>query len=487
VSSEESSYKQILKSSSIIGGTQIFTILIQIIRSKIIAVIIGTTGFGILGLLQTTISLISNLTNGGLGVSSVRDLSEAYSKKDYAKTTMVVSVVKKLVIITGLLGTGIMLFFSKYLSKIVFGNGNYTLHFAFASVTLFLMQFTVWQNVILQGTRNINYLAKSNMIGSTIGLILTVPLYYIFKIEGIIPAIIISALITPVVTSYFVKKINIPTSKVSFKNAFIQGKDMINLGMMLNLGLIISQITSFIIRTFIGRSGGLEQVGLYSAAFTIINGYMNIIFTAMSTDYYPRLCSVSHDNEKSYNMINQQAEIILIVLGPILIVFISFIHYGILILYSQKFLGINLMLQFAAIAMLFKGASFSVAHLFLAKGASKIYFWNELVSNIYLLILNILGYYFWGLNGIGISFLLGYFLYFFQVLIVARIYYNYKISKDFVKLILIQTLLVSAMLLLVLFFNTQFYLKILLIMITFLISYKLLSKKIDIKNIIKRK
>jgi PST family polysaccharide transporter len=42
---------------------------------------------------------------------------------------------------------------------------------------------------------------------------------------------------------------------------------------------------------------GLE-VGFYTAGFTLLNSYVGIIFTVMSTDYFPRLSSISDDNVK---------------------------------------------------------------------------------------------------------------------------------------------------------------------------------------------
>ena len=42
------SYKQSLKATSLFGGVQIFNILIQIIRSKFAAVLLGPEGMGVM-------------------------------------------------------------------------------------------------------------------------------------------------------------------------------------------------------------------------------------------------------------------------------------------------------------------------------------------------------------------------------------------------------------------------------------------------------
>ena len=79
---ERKSYTQIVKATSIFGGVQVFNIIIQILRSKIIAVLLGPEGMGIIGLLKTTIDFIGKLSNFGLGTSAVKNISEAYATKD---------------------------------------------------------------------------------------------------------------------------------------------------------------------------------------------------------------------------------------------------------------------------------------------------------------------------------------------------------------------------------------------------------------------
>ena len=62
----KSSYKSIFKATSLFGGVQFYQILIQIIRSKFVAVLLGPMGVGILGLLSSGMQLIQSFTNMGL-------------------------------------------------------------------------------------------------------------------------------------------------------------------------------------------------------------------------------------------------------------------------------------------------------------------------------------------------------------------------------------------------------------------------------------
>jgi len=209
---------------------------------------------------------------------------------------------------------------------------------------------------------------------------------------------------------------------------------MLTMGFMISLSGLIGIGASYLVRIFINRTGSVADVGLYNAGFTIINSYVGLIFTAMATDYYPRLSAVANNNQLSKQTINQQAEIALLILAPILIVFLVFINWVIILLYSRQFIAVNGMIYWAALGMFFKAASWAIAFVFLAKGASKLFFWNELIVNIYILILNILGYHYWGLTGLGLSFLVGYFLYLVQVYIFAQLKYDFSYDRSFVRI-----------------------------------------------------
>lgn len=441
MSEKQSSYRQMFKATSIFGGVEVFKIIIGIIRSKLIAILLGPTGMGISGLLTSTTGMVSSLTNFGLGTSAVKDVSVAYSDRDSTRISFVVTVVRKLVWITGLLGAVIILFGAPFLSQLTFGNNEYTWAFVWLSITLLLNQISTGQNVVLRGTRQIKYLAKSSAIGSLLGLVTTIPLYYFFGLEGIVPGIIISSITALLLSWHYARKINIPSVEITGKQVFTEGRDMLKMGFLINLNVLITSATSYIVRLYISSNGSIEQVGLYNAGFAIINSYVSLVFTAMATDYYPRLSAIAHDNTKSRIVINQQAEIALLIISPILMVFIVFINWIVVLLYSTKFTPINNMILFAAIGMFFKAASWSISYIFVARGASKLYFWNELTANIYLFIFNILGYKFGGLTGMGVSFMIGYILYLIQVYLISNIKYGFNFGTSFNKIFFSQLLL----------------------------------------------
>jgi len=427
-----------MKATSIFGGVQVFNIIISIIRSKFVAVLLGPAGMGIMGLLTSTTSIIGSLTNFGLGTSAVKDIASAFGTNDEKRIGIVVTVMRRMVWMTGLLGFVATAILSPWLSQLTFGNRNYTLAFIWLSVTLLLNQLSSGQLVLLQGMRKLKHLAQANLSGSFIGLFVTFPLYYIWGIDGIVPGIIGTSMLSLLMSWYFSSKIKLEKTVLSNAQTISEGNNMLRMGFMISLSGLLAVGSSYIVRIFISRTGGVEQVGLYNAGFAIINTYVGLIFNAMATDYYPRLSAVAHDNKLCKQTINQQAEVALLILAPILIVFLIFINWVVILLYSRQFVAVSDMIYWAALGMFFKASSWSIAFIFLAKGTSKLFFWNELIVNIYFLGFNIIGYRLGGLYGLGISFAVSYALYLVQVYIISQIKFKFSFDLSFLIIFMVQ-------------------------------------------------
>ena len=422
-----------MKATSIFGGVQIFNVVIAVIRSKVIALLLGPTGMGIATLYTSTTALISSLTNFGLGTSAVKDISEAYETNNQDRIAKVAAVFRRLVWVTGLLGTVLTLLLSSWLSVLTFGNKDYTWSFALLSLTLLLKQLISGQNVILQGTRNLRYLAFSNMLAAVLSLVITVPLYYFYALDGIVPALITIGFVSLAISTFFVKKLNISKIAVSTQGILDEGKGMFKLGIFLSLSGLTSSLGAYLIRIYISSIGNVDDVGLYSAGQQIIGHYFGMVFTAMLTDYYPRLCVAANDNSKRNTLVNQQGEVAILILLPIILVFIVFIPLIVELLYSSEFTPINDMIIWSAFGMVFRAGSWAMSIQFLAKASSRLYFLNELSANVSMLILNVIGYKFYGLIGIGYAFVLGYIIYMLQVYFITKYYYNFSLHPSFIK------------------------------------------------------
>jgi O-antigen/teichoic acid export membrane protein len=194
VSDSKASYSHIIKTTSLFGGVQFLTIIISIIRTKLIAIFIGPAGMGIITLLNSAINVLSGISGLGIETSGIKHIASNYKNNDLSSVAKIAAIVKKLAVFTGILGCLLTIFLSTWLSQLTFGNSNHSFSFIFISVTLLFKQLMVGELVILQGLRRMRLLAKANFYGNLYGLVFSIPLYYYYRIDAIVPTIIVASL-----------------------------------------------------------------------------------------------------------------------------------------------------------------------------------------------------------------------------------------------------------------------------------------------------
>ena len=121
---KDDSYSHILKYTSLFGGVQGLGILVGIVRNKLVALLLGPDGMGLVSLFNSTIKLVSDSTNFGLSMSAVKNLSEAYDTGDDEKVRHAVRLVRSWSLLTALLGMVVCIVFSPFFDKWTFTWGT---------------------------------------------------------------------------------------------------------------------------------------------------------------------------------------------------------------------------------------------------------------------------------------------------------------------------------------------------------------------------
>jgi O-antigen/teichoic acid export membrane protein len=475
-----------MKATSIFGGVQVFNILITLIRGKAVALLIGTAGMGLNGLLLSGLNLIKTVTSLGINESAVKDIAKAHNSNDQVHIRTTFQVFKRLIWITAFLGIIATIVFSPLLSKYAFGDTSKTTSFIWLSVTFIFGALSGGIYTLLRGTRQLKYLAQANIFGGIVGLVVALPLFYFYGIAGVVPAIILTAFANYLVSLYFKSKIKFEPITISWQETFQVAKPIVQLGLSLTLINILAAGVAFALIAYISGTGSLSDVGLYSAGNAIVEGYVGMVFTAMATDYFPRLASVIHDELKWKKLVNEQAELVLIILGIVLVLLLTTTPLLIRILLSDEFMDSQNFIQFAVLAIPLKGLVWVVGYIILAKGNTKLFLTVEIIANIIVLAFNILFYHFYGLTGLGISLSVSYFIVTFYMLVILKNKFQFIFEKSTYKLLLFSMLTLSLCLISILFITNPFsyIIQITIVIVTLLFYFYELNKRINIKEIV---
>ena len=333
-----SSYKDILKSFSIVGSAQIVNIVIGILRTKLFAVFLGPTGVGLLGLFQSIVDIIKNVTGLGLNVSAVKFVAEANAEKDNELVSAIIAILKKWGIITGLAGTIITISLNAPLSEFTFGNSLYRFPIIALSTTLFFTSVAQMYLGILQGLREMKHFVLASVWGYLLGFLITIPMVYFGGQNSVVYVIIINSVTLFLSTNYYFRKIKYRYIKNSFSEVLRKGKKIVQLGSYMTFTTIVATLTLYIIRQYILTHDSMEGVGIFQASWSLAIIYIGIILNAMGADYYPRLAMIS-DNDSRLNILtNEQTMVTLLIGSPVVILMLLFMPVSVRILYSESFL-----------------------------------------------------------------------------------------------------------------------------------------------------
>lgn len=434
---KDDSYSHILKYTGIFGGVQGLNILVGIIRNKLVAMILGPEGMGLMSLFNSTIKLVSDSTNLGISMSAVREISEAYEVGDEEKVRHIVKLIRVWSLMTALLGMFICIVLSPLLNKWTFTWGEHTLHFILLSPVVALTAIMGGELAILKGTRQLKHLAVLSVYGMIGALVTSVPLYYYWHEKAIIPSLIIIAFIQLLFTVVYSYRL-FPLHLSSNRQIFGEGMGMVKLGVAFVLAGIMGSGAEFVIRSFLNNVADLSVVGLYNAGYMMTMTYAGMVFQAMETDYFPRLSSVRESGEAMNVVVNRQIEVSVLLISPLLVAFIVGAPILLPLLYSGKFLPVMGMMKITILAMYIRAIVLPIEYIALSKGDSRTYLFLELVYDVAVVAFVLLGYQVLGLTGTGIGIALSGALGLLVDLAYTKYKYGYQLSKPVVLYCMIQ-------------------------------------------------
>lgn len=479
---EGNSYKSILKGTSILGGVQLLQIVVNLIRVKFVTLFLGPAGMGVSSLFNTSSQTIQQFAGLGLNLAIVKEV--AARKNDQNSLHHAISVAKTIVLITSLIGALVCLIFAVPLSRITFGNDEFEWQFTLLAVVIFLGVLGQGYLSILQGMHEVKLISRSTIVGSLSGLLIGVPLYAIFGVNGIVPAMLV------LVLSMFITYV-VSLRKVlpGFKRSFVWQehkplvKKLLSLGLILMASDAIGTACNYLINLFIRVFGELENVGLYQAANSVTNQYSGMVFTAMMLDFFPRLSAVASDNSKVKEIVNRQLEIVSLVATPLICLLILSSPLVIEVLLTSQFRPILELMRWLGLGVLVKAMMFPLGYIAFAKDNKKLFFWMEgIFLNFLTLFLSCFFYWRFGLIGLGYSLVIDCSICLVVYYVINHSLYQYSVSMEALKQVAIGLILGSGCFVMSLFADKALSYSLMSVITAAAILYSVLNLKKKLKK-----
>lgn len=491
IKEDETTYDHVLKYTWLFGGVQGLTMLISIVRNKLVSLLLGPDGIGLISTFNVVMNLINQSTNFGVSFSAVKHIAELNTDDEshIAEAKHFISVVRTWSLTTGLFAMLLTLALAPVISYLTFDNYDYSCDFALLSPMALTLAVAGGEFAILKGLKKLQRVALTSILGAISTLTICIPLYWLMGLKGVALSLLLSNVMALIILMSSSCNVVPWHTSLFAKQSYLDGLPMLKLGIGYIIAGIFGQGAELIIRTMILHIGTLADVGLYNSGYMMAIAYTSIVFTAMEADYFPRLseakCSVPRQNFT----VNQQIEVCVLLVAPILIVFVIAMPFIVQILYSNKFIEAVPMTICASLYMFFRALTLPVAYLSLAHGDSKTYMVTELAYDIFIAIAIPVGYLYGGLMGTGIALSLGGV---FDLVMIYTLYirkYKFSFSTRLTGFYLIQFSLLSLCIYssIMLECTTKWTVNIIALIISSILSFRILSRETSFVSKIKEK
>ena len=420
--SQRTSHVEALKSSSIIGGSTGIVLLIRMVRTKVLAVLLGPAGVGLEAIFDSIVNLSRTLFDLGVSSSGVRQIAVANSSDDHRVLATTAITLRRVCFALGSIGSLALFLAREPISRLAFGTAEHSSAIGLLSILLLFAAFAGGQGALLQGMRRIGDLARMNILGTLVGTLVTIPIVWIWGQRGIAAYMVVAGGIAALIAWLYARRIPITRTKVSFREMLGETSGLLRLGVAFLSSSLLATGALFLLRILVTRHEGVEGAGQFQAASALSLVYVGFILQAMATDYYPRLTAVAEDDARCNQTVNEQSEISLLLALPGILGTLAFAPWVIHVFYSSRFDMAGHILAWQVAGMLFRVISWPMGFILMAKGRGVLFVLTDLLAWGAYLGFAWVGLKWFGLPGTGMAFLA---LYIFHVamiyLVVQRV------------------------------------------------------------------
>lgn len=435
----------VLKYTGVFGGVQGLSVLMSVVRTKLATKLLGPAGIGLMGIYISIADFVGSTSNFGIPFSSVRRLSELFGSDDAEAQRRFVCVVRTWCLWTALLAALVCVACSPLLCRAFFdGDEGSRWHPVLIAPMVMANLVTAGELSILKGMRRLKRVALISLLSAFALLCVTIPVFWAWRTDGILLALDATAVVTLAIHLSFTLPIYPWRVDLLSRDVFREGWQMVRIGVPYVLAAIAGNGVIMAIPALILNYGSIEEVGFYRAATSLMVGYASIVFTALESDFFPRLSSVNHNRCRRNTCINQQIQVCVALVGPFMIALAVMMPVVLHILYASEFMVIEEMALAAVFYTFLRAVSTPIGYTALAHGDSVTYLTLEVIYDLVSLGLIIGGYRLYGLVGAGVGLSASAL---FDVALLGVCYsfrYGFRFERHTLAIIAAQTALVAA-------------------------------------------
>lgn len=376
------SYRTIWKGLWLTGSTQALSLGVNLVRGKLLAVIMGPAGLGAMALVNSALRLLQKAGGAGVDQSLVKETAGAGDSNRARVVAVGLLLTRRLA--WG--GAAVCAAGAPLWSRLTFGNGEWTWQFVLLAVAVWLGIDGGGRFAVLKGLGDVKGVSRATLAGALAGLCLGVPLLWLLHAGGIAAAACAMGLGVWWFYGNALKRTmdeQFPGRDSQSFRAGMSGnlvRDLLGLGLVLaanDFGYMAMQYgVNLAVRGLMGEEG----VGLWQAGCSVANYVGAVALASLAADYFPRLAAHGGDNGVLAAVSSRQVEMTVTVACPCACVLMCSAPVAIRVLLTEAFLPATVLVQLLALALVVRAAMLPLGYISFAKGNRKLFFWMEAVG-----------------------------------------------------------------------------------------------------------
>lgn len=408
----------IIKVFSLNAMSTFVRMLAGMVSVKVVAVIIGPAGIALLGQLNNFSTILLGMANGGINSGITKYVSEY--KEDENKVKNYISNALRITLICSLFVSLILILFCQQLSQLILLSDDYYYVFIVFGITIILFTLNGFITSILNGYKEFKLYVKVSIFGTIAGLIYSILLVYLWGLPGAMINAVTFQSIMLFVTLWMCRKL--PWLKREY---FVQKlsktivKKYLGFSLMTLTALALLPTCQMLLRGYVISELSATDAGIWEGMNRISNMYLNVITSAFSIYYLPRLSEITDSAELRREIFRCYKVVVPMLLSISIVVFLlkRFILW---VLFTPEFYPMESLFGWQLTGDIFKMCSWLLSFLMVAKAMTGKFIITEVAFNLSYIALAFLFVKMSGIVGLTQGYLVAYIMYTIVMVIMFR-------------------------------------------------------------------
>lgn len=426
--------RRILRTTGLMGLSSLVVIGCAIVRTKIIAVEVGPTGVGLLGLLAAMLAVVVTIASLGLGTSGVRSVAAAVATGDEDDVAVTRRALAAACMALGVVSAALVVALAPVIAESVLREPERTFEVRLLGIAVFASVAANAPTAALNGFRRIRALATIGPLGAAAGTA-AVGVAAAFDGDVVLLAIVAPPVATLLVALWHARRLPAYRARPAASALLRSMREMVGLGVVFLATALVGTLAALVLRVMIDDHLGRDATGQFQAAYGIAGYYVGFLLQALAADYFPKLSGIADDETAVNDAVNEQTQASLLLAAPLVMALIAVTPLVVQILYTDAFSETVDVLRWQLLGEFLRVVVWALGFILVVRRARLVYFLGEAGWNVAYVAAVFVGIRIGGLELTGVAYTLSYLAMFFAYLALVRRETGFRLSRENARLL----------------------------------------------------